>query len=158
MLLDAAAFAPSHRLNLTETPADFVDLRCGTLGTGHYKCIAMHGPAQVGQCAGATMPTRYACSLLRPPPLAVCSMYKLFGYPTGIGALIVRKEVAKELKKVLRASSQTTCARERAGSASAAVAELQHFVPVSIRRHRPRREHSCKTQANTRQPRPPAVA
>ena len=54
VLLDAAAFAPAHPLNLTATPADFV-------------CI---------------------------------SFYKLFGYPTGVGAWIVRNEDAHILKKV----------------------------------------------------------
>ncbi len=54
VLLDAAAFVPTHKLNLTETPADFVDL----------------------------------------------SFYKLFGYPTGIGALILRTENTRLLRKV----------------------------------------------------------
>lgn len=46
VLLDAAAFVPTHRLNLREVPAEFVGL----------------------------------------------SFYKLFDYPTGIGALILRRE------------------------------------------------------------------
>jgi molybdenum cofactor sulfurtransferase len=33
------------------------------------------------------------------PDFIVCSFYKLFGYPTGIGALIVKKEVLPMLKK-----------------------------------------------------------
>ena len=54
VVLDAAAFAPTHKLDLTAVPADFVPL----------------------------------------------SFYKLFGYPTGIGALIVRKENLGLLRKV----------------------------------------------------------
>ncbi|GAB4818580.1 hypothetical protein N2152v2_005626 [Parachlorella kessleri] len=54
VLLDAAAYVPTHKLNLTETPADFVDL----------------------------------------------SFYKLFGYPTGIGALILRTENLHFLRKL----------------------------------------------------------
>ncbi|PRW20464.1 Molybdenum cofactor sulfurase [Chlorella sorokiniana] len=54
VLLDAAAFVPSHPLNLTETPADFVDM----------------------------------------------SMYKLFGYPTGVGALIARHEDIAAARKL----------------------------------------------------------
>ncbi|HEY3744573.1 MAG TPA: aminotransferase class V-fold PLP-dependent enzyme [Bryobacteraceae bacterium] len=52
VLLDAAAFAPAHRLSLRATPADFVAL----------------------------------------------SYYKLFGYPTGIGALIARRDALAELR------------------------------------------------------------
>jgi selenocysteine lyase/cysteine desulfurase len=46
VLLDAAAYLPTNRLSLTETPADFVAL----------------------------------------------SFYKIFGYPTGVGALVVRRD------------------------------------------------------------------
>ncbi|KAL6774590.1 hypothetical protein ACKKBG_A25570 [Auxenochlorella protothecoides x Auxenochlorella symbiontica] len=53
VLLDAAAFAPTAPLNLTETPADYV----------------------------------------------ILSFYKLFGLPTGVGALIVRREGAAPLRK-----------------------------------------------------------
>lgn len=51
VLLDAAAYAPTHELSLAEAPADFVAL----------------------------------------------SYYKLFGYPTGIGALIARRDALAEL-------------------------------------------------------------
>ncbi len=54
VVLDAAAFVPTHKLDLTSVPADFVPL----------------------------------------------SFYKLFGYPTGIGALIMRKENTGLLRKV----------------------------------------------------------
>uniref|UniRef100_A0A383WHU1 Aminotransferase class V domain-containing protein n=1 Tax=Tetradesmus obliquus TaxID=3088 RepID=A0A383WHU1_TETOB len=54
VMLDAAAFLPTHALNLSHTPADFVSL----------------------------------------------SFYKVFGYPTGLGALIARKESAILLHKV----------------------------------------------------------
>ncbi|KAL4427707.1 hypothetical protein ABPG75_001796 [Micractinium tetrahymenae] len=53
VLIDAAAFLPTHPLNLTETPADAV-------------CI---------------------------------SFYKLFGYPSGIGALVARKEDLRAARK-----------------------------------------------------------
>ncbi|GAB4820182.1 hypothetical protein N2152v2_007228 [Parachlorella kessleri] len=53
VVLDAAAFVPTHKLDLTSVPADFVPL----------------------------------------------SFYKLFGYPTGIGALIMRKENTGLLRK-----------------------------------------------------------
>ncbi len=53
VLLDAAAFAPSNRLSLSDYPADFV-------------CI---------------------------------SFYKMFGYPTGIGALIARKSRLNKLNR-----------------------------------------------------------
>jgi len=59
-MLDTAAYAPSHPINLTEIGADFVDF----------------------------------------------SMYKLFGYPTGVGALILRKDAASLLKKVRVAELQ----------------------------------------------------
>lgn len=52
--LDAAAFVPTHPLNLTEHPADFVPV----------------------------------------------SFYKMFGYPTGVGALIVRRDAAALLRTV----------------------------------------------------------
>ena len=54
VLLDAAAYVPTHDLNLTEFPADFV----------------------------------------------VLSFYKMFGFPTGIGAFLVRKQSAHVLNKV----------------------------------------------------------
>lgn len=53
VLLDIAAFAPSHVLSLRACPADF----------------------------------------------AVLSFYKLFGYPTGLGALIVRREAMRRLRR-----------------------------------------------------------
>jgi selenocysteine lyase/cysteine desulfurase len=53
VLLDAAAFAPSHRLSLRAAPADFVSL----------------------------------------------SFYKMFGYPTGVGALIARREALAALRR-----------------------------------------------------------
>lgn len=54
VLLDAAAYAPTHDLNLSEFPADFV----------------------------------------------VLSFYKIFGFPTGLGALLVRKSSAPILHKI----------------------------------------------------------
>jgi len=54
VLLDAAAYLPSHELNLTRHPADFV----------------------------------------------VASFYKMFGYPTGLGALVLRTEHVPQLNKV----------------------------------------------------------
>ena len=53
VLLDAAAFVPSHAFSLRECPADFVAL----------------------------------------------SFYKLFGYPTGLGALIARREALDRLRR-----------------------------------------------------------
>ncbi|UXI70592.1 aminotransferase class V-fold PLP-dependent enzyme [Tahibacter amnicola] len=53
VLLDIAAYAPSHRISLAECPADF----------------------------------------------AVLSFYKLFGYPTGIGALVLRREAMRKLSR-----------------------------------------------------------
>ena len=53
VLLDAAAFAPSHPMSLRECPADF----------------------------------------------AVLSFYKLFGYPTGLGALVMRRDAVRKLER-----------------------------------------------------------
>jgi molybdenum cofactor sulfurtransferase len=53
VLLDAAAFAPTNRLDLSRWHPDFVDL----------------------------------------------SFYKIFGYPTGTGCLLVRKEAARKLRR-----------------------------------------------------------
>jgi selenocysteine lyase/cysteine desulfurase len=53
VLLDAAAFVPSHALSLRACPADFVAL----------------------------------------------SFYKMFGYPTGVGALVARREALAELRR-----------------------------------------------------------
>lgn len=53
VLLDAAAFVPSHRLSLRHCPADFVAL----------------------------------------------SFYKVFGYPTGVGALVARRDALAALKR-----------------------------------------------------------
>jgi selenocysteine lyase/cysteine desulfurase len=53
VLLDAAAYLPTGRLSLTETPADFVAL----------------------------------------------SFYKIFGYPTGVGALVVRRTAMSSLRR-----------------------------------------------------------
>jgi selenocysteine lyase/cysteine desulfurase len=53
VLLDCAAFIPSHRLSLRQVPADF----------------------------------------------AVLSFYKLFGYPTGLGALVMRRDAIKKLQR-----------------------------------------------------------
>jgi hypothetical protein len=54
VLLDAAAYLPTHELNLTTHPADFV----------------------------------------------VASFYKMFGYPTGLGVLVLRTEHVPQLNKV----------------------------------------------------------
>jgi len=53
VLLDAASYAPSERLDLSATPADFVAL----------------------------------------------SFYKVFGYPTGVGALVARRSALAELRR-----------------------------------------------------------
>ena len=53
VLLDAAAYVPTSRLSLRETPADFVGL----------------------------------------------SFYKIFGYPTGVGALVVRRDAMAALRR-----------------------------------------------------------
>ena len=53
VLLDAAAFVPTSRLDLRETPADFVSL----------------------------------------------SFYKMFGYPTGVGCLLARREALAALRR-----------------------------------------------------------
>ena len=53
VVLDAAAYVPSNRLSLRQTPADFVSV----------------------------------------------SFYKMFGYPTGVGALIARKQALEELHR-----------------------------------------------------------
>jgi selenocysteine lyase/cysteine desulfurase len=53
VLLDAAAYLPTSRLSLTETPADFVAL----------------------------------------------SFYKIFGYPTGVGALVIRRDATASLRR-----------------------------------------------------------
>ena len=53
VLLDCAAFIPSHALSLRECPADF----------------------------------------------AVLSFYKLFGYPTGLGALVMRRDAMRKLRR-----------------------------------------------------------
>jgi selenocysteine lyase/cysteine desulfurase len=64
VLLDAAAFAPSHPLNLRTCPADFVAL----------------------------------------------SFYKLFGYPTGLGALVARRESLARLRRPWFAGGTVTYA------------------------------------------------
>jgi selenocysteine lyase/cysteine desulfurase len=76
VLIDAAAFVPSSRLSLRETPAGF----------------------------------------------AALSFYKLFGYPTGLGALIARRDSLKRLQRpwfsggtVVWASVQLHAHRLRAG-------------------------------------------
>ena len=64
MLLDAAAFAPSNRLDLSRWHPDFVDL----------------------------------------------SFYKMFGYPTGIGCLIVRRSALAKLRRPWFAGGTITVA------------------------------------------------
>ncbi len=64
VLLDAAAFAPSNRLDLSVWKPNFVDL----------------------------------------------SFYKIFGYPTGIGALIARKESVYKLHRPWYAGGTVSCA------------------------------------------------
>ena len=64
VLLDVAAYAPSHPLNLRQCQADF----------------------------------------------AVLSFYKLFGYPTGVGALIARREALEKLRRPWFAGGTVTYA------------------------------------------------
>ena len=64
VLLDAAAFAPTNRLDLTKWRADFVPI----------------------------------------------SFYKMFGYPTGVGALIARRSVLKKLRRPWFAGGTITVA------------------------------------------------
>eukprot|EP00887_Chlorella_sp_A99_P005890 scaffold1.g5890.t1 len=68
VLLDAAAYAPCHPLNLTRTPADFV-------------------------------PLSFSRALIRPPLPCPSPPDKLFGYPSGVGALLVRRDAAALLRK-----------------------------------------------------------
>ena len=67
VLLDAAAFVPTNRLDLSKWKPDFVPL----------------------------------------------SFYKMFGYPTGIGALIARKDTIKKLRRSWFAGGTTTVASVR---------------------------------------------
>jgi len=69
VLLDAAAFAPTNRLDLSKWKPDFVPL----------------------------------------------SFYKMFGYPTGIGALITRKEKLKKLQRPWFAGGTITVASVQGG-------------------------------------------
>lgn len=64
VLLDAAAFAPSNKLDLSQVKPDFVDL----------------------------------------------SFYKIFGYPTGIGCLLVRREALRKLQRPWFAGGTITVA------------------------------------------------
>ena len=64
VLLDVAAYAPSHRLSLRECPADY----------------------------------------------AALSFYKLFGYPTGLGALVARREALAKLTRPWFAGGTVTYA------------------------------------------------
>ncbi len=70
VLLDVAAFVPSHRLSLRECRADF----------------------------------------------AALSFYKLFGYPTGIGALIARREALARLRRPWFAGGTVTWASVAGGT------------------------------------------
>lgn len=70
VLLDVAAFVPSHALSLRECPADF----------------------------------------------AVLSFYKLFGYPTGLGALVARREALARLRRPWFAGGTVTWASVAAGT------------------------------------------
>lgn len=79
VLLDAAAFVPSHRLSLREHPADFVAL----------------------------------------------SFYKVFGYPTGVGALVARREALGALKRPWFAGGTV------------------EFVSVQLERHQLRSHHEA---------------
>eukprot|EP00727_Mastigamoeba_balamuthi_P011134 m51a1_g6643 putative molybdenum cofactor sulfurase (584) ;mRNA; f:112609-114495 len=95
-LVDAAAYVPTHKLNLTEHPIDFVAM----------------------------------------------SFYKMFGYPTGLGALVVRNEVTEIMQKtffgggtVVASSCDThfcllhskPCTRFEDGTVSfLGIAELRH--------------------------------
>lgn len=64
VMLDAAAFAPTNRLNLSVVKPDFVSL----------------------------------------------SFYKIFGYPTGLGALIMRREAARKMRRPWFAGGTITIA------------------------------------------------
>src|SRR5688572_11502275 len=64
VMLDIAAFAPSHPVNLREVPADF----------------------------------------------AALSFYKLFGYPTGVGVLVARREALAKLRRPWFAGGTVTYA------------------------------------------------
>ena len=79
VLLDLAAYAPTHDFNLTEYPADFV----------------------------------------------VLSFYKIFGFPTGIGALLIRKSSAHVLNKVYYGGGSVLQTVTKSG---------EHRVPSSISR------------------------
>lgn len=70
VLLDAAAFVPTNKLDLKDVPADFIAI----------------------------------------------SFYKIFGYPTGIGALLVRKDHFDKLKKPWFAGGTVTLASVMADS------------------------------------------
>ena len=48
-----------------------------------------------------------------PADFAVISFYKLFGWPTGIGALIVRKSVLPLLSKVMNVLNENGMGRQK---------------------------------------------
>lgn len=104
VLLDAAAFLPCHPLNLTDTPANFVAIsfyKARGLGTG---CACAVGPAVHGAVCRHLSARRSCCphSIAAQQRLATtgCTMplfppalhVQLFGYPTGVGAWVARRE------------------------------------------------------------------
>ena len=109
VLLDAAAYVPAHKLNLTETPADFLDFRWGRPSSPvcmprlalHYGCRGPSTACSTPLSAQASLPGPLLSPSLFPArrPPTRRSFYKLFGYPTGVGALVLRKENLPLLRK-----------------------------------------------------------
>jgi hypothetical protein len=60
--------------------------------------------------AAAYVPTQPLDLSAARPDFVSMSFYKIFGYPTGLGALLVRVEAAGELKKVRGAARTSVCA------------------------------------------------
>jgi hypothetical protein len=76
-------------------------------GSSPELCVACH---RYDNCSSATSCTTPCLTAIHLPTVCSCACrYKLFGYPTGVGALILRKENVPLLRKVGAHMWQLTC-------------------------------------------------
>jgi hypothetical protein len=100
-LVDAAAFCANNLLDLTMHPADFVDVRGQGGRPGGKK---EGGRRRASGCVWIAKGVSSQPASLTPGsslvrPSVQVAFYKMFGYPTGLGALLVRTEAVESLKK-----------------------------------------------------------
>lgn len=132
VIWDVAALAPCHPISLRDVPADFICI-------SFYKVHCTVGEVVHAFCVCARVLVGSECRLLAlallasstpPHPARPATAHpQLFGFPTGVGALLMRKDIAACMRKArcLRCACCAGAGGRRASQCTRCA--VQHLTP-----------------------------